>query len=121
MNTLSLNPEALGIELQSAVRARVPSSIPIDTGLVSSLLESWDLQGEWREAMLFVSRRFLEELQDDVMLGTHAVWPITPDGAAWAAEAHLDDKAGVLHLEYVSPAGEIVTVGTVELRRIVDV
>lgn len=44
-------------------------------GLAAELLESWDLETEWVDAIEFVTRRVLEDQQQDIMMEFRQNWP----------------------------------------------
>lgn len=106
MSTIS--PARLEDAILRRLTPVVPAGVRLSGGLIEPLLESWDLDSEWEEALEFVVRRFLEEQQEEVILEIHEGWP-TPSGALAMPEVLVlvDDR--VLRLSFQSDGDVTLT------------
>jgi len=80
--------------------------IRIDDRLIYTLAESSPDDESDLEAVAFIARRFLEELQDDIMLATREPWPAGVNEAE--AFAELDRHQRRLRLGYARSNGQPV-------------
>jgi hypothetical protein len=82
------------------LRSILPESICLEGGLLGTLLESWDVEGEWEEALEFVTRNFLDDLQDQIILQMQEGWP-TPSGPLPMPEVLILQVENVLRVHFV--------------------
>ncbi len=86
----SVDPAALVAALVRRTRSLVPNREFDARGVIAELAESWTDDDDLAEALEFLSRRYLEELQEDVMLGSRERWPATMSGELPEAFALVD-------------------------------
>src|SRR5205085_10972480 len=67
--------------LVERVRSRFPDLRAEGRGLVPLLAESWHADDDFAEALEFLCRRYLDDLQDEIMEDTAEKWPPTRSGA----------------------------------------
>jgi hypothetical protein len=97
---------ALATALVERVSPLVPPSVTVDAQLVLTLTESSPDDESDFDAVEFIARRFLEELQDDVMLETREPWPAGVNEAE--AFAVLKKPSRQLHLGYARSTGDLI-------------
>jgi len=90
------------------LRTVVPETVQLTGGLIGQLFGSWDVSSEWTEALEFVSRRFLEEQQEDVILQLHEGWP-SPTGTLPSPEAQVVWDDEVIRLYFATGDAVILT------------
>jgi hypothetical protein len=110
--------ELLDKELVRTVQAILPDDVRIEPGLVSALMESWDLDEERNEAILFVCRRFLEDLQEEVIEVIHTGWPPSSSGDLPSPEVSLDTENDIIEMSYVDQDNVVLVLPRVFLRDI---
>lgn len=104
----TLNPIRLEEAILRRLRTVVPENVQLTGGLIGQLLESWDVSSEWIEALEFVSRRFLEEQQEDVILQLHEGWP-SPTGTLPEPEVQVMQDDEVIRLYFATDDAVILT------------
>ena len=96
--------------LENALVRRAALLVPRDSrrgriegrGLIPALAESWAGEDDLTEALTFLCRRYLEELQDDVMFETRKKWPATRSGETPTEFVTVDLEARTIRLGYVA-------------------
>jgi hypothetical protein len=92
--------------LEDALARRAALLVPDDSfdgrGLIPELAESWTEEDDLAEALEFLCRRYLEELQHDVMLETREKWPATRSGETPMEFVVVDPQARTISLGYAA-------------------
>ena len=99
-----------GNALEDALVRRAARLLPDDSrrrrfdgrGLIPWLVESWTEEDDLAEALSFLCRRYLEELQDDVMIETREKWPATRSGEIPTGFVTVDLQARTIRMGYVA-------------------
>jgi hypothetical protein len=88
--------------LVERVRPLLPPG-PIDgSGLIPTLAESWTDDDSFGEALDFLCVRFLDEIQDDIMIETTEIWPTTKSGEIARPYVEVDTLEQVVRLGFVA-------------------
>jgi hypothetical protein len=97
-----LDGDRLDRLLVERVRPLLPPG-PIDgSGLIPSLAESWTDEDSLSEGLSFLCERFLDEIQDDIMIDTTDIWPTTQSGEIASPYVEVDTLERVVRLGFVA-------------------
>lgn len=92
--------------LEEALVRRTRHLVPDETfegrGLVAALAESWTQDDDLAEALEYLARRYLEYLQEDVILESKERWPATVSGEIPEPFAVVDLESKTVTLGYLA-------------------
>lgn len=113
----TLDPQRLEEAVLERLRSVVPTGVKLSGGSAVELLKSWDVDSEWAEALEFVTRRVLEEQQEDIILQIHQGWP-EPAGDLATPEVEIVEADEIVRLRFSLPRRSVLVLPDVPFSEI---